>query len=272
MEKERQANKLWFPPGGFKSQVTNVLKHQVHALVGGTKFSKSILWFHTKQVPLVMIHGALASRRYLMPTAKLLIKHMTVYVLELPGHGASSKPAHALSVEEQASVISRWLDANKLKRVHVYANSYGCQIAAQLACDRPDVIAGLILSGSTVDPAAPTLLQQWFRLYLDGLIEPMSAQLQMMVDLSDMGIIRAFETAGQMMKNDIKKNLPRIRCRTLVLRGENDPIASQRWTEQMAKMIPRAKWAVIPNGPHCVNYSTPTELSKVVLDFLRSIS
>jgi pimeloyl-ACP methyl ester carboxylesterase len=267
MGKEQKARKLWFPPGGFKSQVTDVSKHQVHCLVGNAKSSK-FFWFQSKKLPIIMIHGALASRRYLLPTARLLMKHMPVYVLDLPGHGASSKPIHALSVEEQAKVLSKWLDANKLKKVHVFANSYGCQIAAQLACDRPDVMAKLILTGSTVDPAAPTFFQQWFRLHLDGLIEPLSSQVQMLVDISDMGIVRAFETAGQMMRNDIRKNLPRIKCRTLIVRGENDPIASQQWTEHIAKLIPHAKWAVIPHAPHCINYTSAVELSKMILDFI----
>lgn len=194
---EGKAKTLWFPPSRFKSQVTTVREHQVHALVGGAKFIERFLRLRRKQIPMLMIHRALASRRYLMPTANLLVKHIPVYVLDLPGHGASSKPIHALSVEEHASVISQWLDCNKLKQVFVYANSYGCQIAAQLAADRPDVMAGLVLSGSTVDPEAPTLFQQFLRLCEDSFNEPLSARVQMLVDLQEMGVGLVFETVNQ---------------------------------------------------------------------------
>ncbi len=119
------------------------------------------------QDAIIMIHAALASRRYLMPTANILSKSMKVYVPEMPGHGASSKPIHALSVEEQAEVLFQWFELNGFSKAHIFANSYGCQIAEQLIVKHPEIVNSLILTGPTTDPTARTLVQQAYRLYMD---------------------------------------------------------------------------------------------------------
>ncbi len=99
------------PNKGFDSTFSPVLGHSVHALIGGDMEAKD---------QIVMIHGALASHRYLMPTARILSEKMQVFIPELPGHGASSTPQHALSVEQLADVIYDWFRLNKLQRTHIF--------------------------------------------------------------------------------------------------------------------------------------------------------
>src|ERR1700728_3006186 len=92
-------------PEGFVSTFTPTFGHSVHAIEGGNGNSRQTI---------VMIHGALASRRYLIPTATLLSKSMRVFVPEMPGHGSSSKPKHALSVHQQADVLFEWFRLKEL--------------------------------------------------------------------------------------------------------------------------------------------------------------
>ncbi len=272
-EWQRRAFKPQTAPAGFVCTITPVGGHEVHALIGGSDLIPGN-WhgqIHNRrqtQTQIVMIHGALASRRYLLPTAKLLAKYVRVLVPEMPGHGASSKPRHALSVAEQAQVLFEWFCLNRLGRAHIFANSYGCQVAAQLTASHPQIVDRLILSGPTVDPQAPTLLEQAYRLFIDGFFEPSGAQAQLYADLSDMSIPLAFETAKQMIADDIRPKLAQISCRTLVLRGENDPIAPQLWTEEVAARINDARFGVIPKAPHCVNYAAPEQLARILMKFI----
>ncbi len=246
-------------PDGFVNTIIPALGYQVHTLEGGSEFSDP---------PMVMIHGALASRRYLLPTASLLSQSMRVFVPEMPGHGSSSKPRHALSVQEQADVLFEWFRLKELTEAHIFANSYGCQVVAQLVAVHPEIASSLILTDPTVDPKARTLVQEAYRLYIDGFSEPKGSQSQLFADLSDMGIVLAFETVQKMIQDDIRPKLAKIKCRTLVLRGEKDPIAPQRWTEEVARRIPNARLCVIPNAPHCVNYATPVQLTSIILEFI----
>ncbi len=198
-------------PDGFVSTFTPTLAHEIHAIEGGSKNS-------TQQI--VMIHGALASRRYLVPTAILLAKSMRVFVPEMPGHGSSSKPPHALSVEQQADVLYEWFRLKELSKTNVFANSYGCQVAAQLVAKYPEIARNLILTDPTVDPKARSRIQELYRLYLDGFVEPKGAKGQFIADLCDMGIVLSLETGKRMIENDIRPNLAKIKCQTLVVRGE----------------------------------------------------
>jgi pimeloyl-ACP methyl ester carboxylesterase len=137
-----------------------------------------------------------------------------------------------------------------------------------LTANHPEIVDRLILTGPTSDPAAPNLLKQAYRLYVDGFSEPKGAQGQLFADLSDMSIPIAFETAQRMIQDDIKPKLARINCRTLVLRGEKDPIAPQPWTEEVARCVANSRFCVIPKAPHCVNYANPSELTSIVMKFI----
>lgn len=249
-------------PDGFTQTFTAVDGHEVHALTSNTENSAE---------QMVMIHGALASRRYLMPTALLLGRFIHVFVPEMPGHGASSKPGHALSVEQQAEVMHEWFRANRLKRSHFFANSYGCQVAAQLVATHPEIAKTLTLTSPTNDPRARTLIQQAYRFYLNGMGEPKGAPSQLLDDLSDMGLVIAFETVERMMHDDIIPKLTKIKCPTLVVRGERDPIAPEAWTEEIVRCLPNAHFNIIPNAPHCVNYATAPELTSIILQFIKEV-
>lgn len=216
-----------------------------------------------------LLHGSLASRRYFMPTAKVLANSVRVFVPELPGHGASSNPARALTALQQANVLFEWFRQNNLKRAHMVANSYGCQIAAHLATIHPEIFETLTLTGPTCDPAARTMLQQLYRLHMDGKHEPKGGFHQLIDDLSDMGPVIALETGHRLVEDDIRENLSGITCPALVLCGEYDTVAPPEWSREVASRIPGAKFCVIPNAPHCVNYATPVELSRIVLRFMR---
>ena len=83
-----------------------------------------------------------------------------------------------------------------------------------------------------------------------------------------MGPVLAFQTVQRMLADDIRPKLAEIKCRTLVVRGEKDPIAPEGWTEEVARRIPHAIFSVIPNAPHCVNYATPKQLTDIMLEFI----
>ncbi len=246
-------------PAGVVSAITPVLAHRIHELESvGETFSQKI----------VMIHGALASRRYLLPTAKLLAGSMKVFVPEMAGHGASSKPPHALSVQEQADVLFEWFRRKGLEKTHIFANSYGCQVVAQLLADHHELAMSLILTDPTGDPTAQSMLEEAYRFYINGFNEPKGAQGQLLADLTDMGVPLAFETVQQMLADDIRPKLAKITCRTLVVRGEKDPLSPQIWVEEVARRIPNARVEVIADAPHCVNYATPSQLTSIILEFM----
>jgi pimeloyl-ACP methyl ester carboxylesterase len=76
-------------------------------------------------------------------------------VIDLPGFGLSGDPGRVLDVTEHADHLADWLEMAGLPPVVVLGNSFGCQVAVELAVRHPHRIAGLVLVGPTVDPPLP---------------------------------------------------------------------------------------------------------------------
>src|SRR4051812_47957143 len=104
--------------------------------------------------PWVLLHGLAVSHRYLMPTAAALTGGPG-HVPDLPGFGLSGKPREGYDGERHCLAVAAWLDAQGVRGAGVLGNSFGCQVAVELAVRRPDLVAALVLVGPPVAPAAP---------------------------------------------------------------------------------------------------------------------
>jgi len=247
-------------PEGFTSCYKPALNHSIYAL-------KSINQ-NIDRPHMVLIHGAIVSRRYMIPTAIELGQSFNVIVPDLPGHGYSSKPVDALSVEEQAEAVRDWLRHNNIERTHLLANSYGCQIVMEIALRYPEVVESLTLVATVADPAAPTIFEQAARLFFDGLFERPSLPFLVMRDIYDLGWKRAYQTAKHMMAYPLKERAERILTRSLVVRGGKDPLVSEKWAEIIAQSLPDGQFVSIAEAPHGVVYCNAERLSKLVHQFI----
>jgi pimeloyl-ACP methyl ester carboxylesterase len=64
------------------------------------------------------------------------------------------------------------------------------------------------------------------------------------------------------------EKLPKVTGPTLVVRGTRDPIAPQRWVEEMVRRLPHGQLRVLEGATHAANYTTPDALAQAVRDFL----
>jgi pimeloyl-ACP methyl ester carboxylesterase len=197
----------------------------------------------------ILLHGLAVSHRYLMPTAAALDTG-AVHVPDLLGFGLSSAPAQVLDPGRHADVLAAWMDAEFLTGTHVLGNSFGCQVAVELAVRRPDLIAALVLVGPTVDPAAGTAAGQIRRWLRDLLVEdPYQARI-LAADIRDAGLPRILTTLRHSVRHHIEDRLPLVGVPVLVLRGEHDPIAPPRWAEQAARLAGNGRCADVPGAAH----------------------
>jgi len=68
-----------------------------------------------------------------------------VVALDLPGHGESAISLPGSSVEALAGFVMAFVDQLGIGRCHLAGHSLGAAIAAQVALDHPDRVAGLVL-------------------------------------------------------------------------------------------------------------------------------
>lgn len=216
----------------------------------------------------VLVHGMVVSSRYMVPTAEHLAPFCQVYAPDLPGYGMSGKPQHILNLPELADALLAWMDAVGLQRATMLGNSLGCQIIVDFAVRYPERIERAVLQGPTTDPRKRTTLRTLAAWMVHNFREPTGMTKIMIRDYLDAGLRRAIRTFQISLEDPIEEKLPHVRVPTLVVRGTQDVIVSQRWAEEVARSLPRGRLVVIPGVMHTINFYNPLELTRVVLPFL----
>lgn len=79
--------------------------------------------------PLVLLHGLCDSHRTWFPAAPALACSRRVLMLDLAGHGESSRPNASYSLDWHANIVGAWLDALGLDDVDLVGHSYGGGVA-----------------------------------------------------------------------------------------------------------------------------------------------
>jgi pimeloyl-ACP methyl ester carboxylesterase len=240
-----------------RQQIGGVRLHVRHRVVSGTA------------TPCVLLHGLAVSHRYLMPTARLLGAR-SVYVPDLAGFGLSDKPAAVLDVGGHADLIAALLDTLGAAPVALLGNSFGCQVAVDVALHRPDLVAALILVGPTTDPAAATARGQLGRLLGDLPHEDLRQAPILAADIRDAGPRRIVKTLRYAVNDHIDAKLPAPRVPTLLIRGSLDRIAPQIWLDRAAGLIPGARTLTIEGAAHNVVTTAGPETATAVTTFIDS--
>jgi pimeloyl-ACP methyl ester carboxylesterase len=218
-------------------------------------------------LPLVLVHGLAVSHRYLMPLAAELAGHHPVHVVDLPGFGLSGDPGRVLGVAEHADHLAAWLEAGGLPPVAMLGNSFGCQIAVELAVRHPDRVAGLVLVGPTMDPSARTAPRQILRWLWDTVREDPLQLPILLRDVRDAGPHRVVGTLAHALRDPIEAKLPQVKVPVLVTRGSSEPIVPSAWAQTATRLLPLGELAVVP-GPHNANYGAADHLGELVRVFL----
>jgi pyruvate dehydrogenase E2 component (dihydrolipoamide acetyltransferase) len=95
----------------------------------------------------ILLHGFGGDLNNWLFNQEPLADGRTVYALDFPGHGGSTKETVG-SLEELAEVVSRFMEALGLDRAHLVGHSMGGAVASKLALTEPEKVASLVLIAS----------------------------------------------------------------------------------------------------------------------------
>jgi 2-hydroxy-6-oxonona-2,4-dienedioate hydrolase len=246
-------------PDNFEHCFVEVLGRPVHYVVSTNPVDP--------YPPLVLIHGVGLSYRYLMPYAEQMAKYFRVFVPDQFGFGKSHKPNRVLRLPELADGIAYWMEAMGIERAALMGNSVGCQVIVNLAVRHPDRVLRAVLQGPTVDPATRTFFEQMRLWQQNGKNEKHKRNPLFYPDYWECGFYRLLATFGYALEDPTEKKYPHMKCPTLVVRGALDPIVPQRWSEEVARLLPRGRLVLLPGVPHTANLEAPLELMRVTRPF-----
>ncbi len=203
----------------------------------------------------------------MVPTAVRLARDFGVYAPDLPGFGHSSKPPHALDLPALADVLASWMSSAGIQTADMVGNSLGCQVIAEFAVRYPDRVNRAVLQGPTIDGYARTTIRQMARFLRDMHRERIPEYAINSHDYWRTGLPRGWETMQIALADRIEDKLPTMPMPVCIVRGAHDPIVSQRWVEELARLLPNGR-LIITRGAHTPNFSEPDSFAGVVRAFL----
>ena len=198
----------------------------------------------------VLVHGIGVSERYYRGLARELASDRRVLVPDLPGFGRSPRPSRVPTVGDLADVVLAVLRHRGIERATLVGHSMGSQVVAEAMLRAPDVVERVVLIGTVVDPAAPSVLRQAVRLARDGLHEPAGVNAIVATDYLRTGPSWYSAVLPHMFAYDTADAVSRLPGPALVVRGEHDPVSSRSWARRLAVLAPRAEVREVPGAGH----------------------
>lgn len=256
---------------------------------------------HGSGEPLVLLHGLGSAGTTWNRVVPLLADRFRVLVLDLPGHGLSSRPPTSFDLASLTASFAEALEALELRVPVVLGHSYGGAIAMQYVIDHPERCRQLVLVSSAgfgtevhpvlralTLPVADRVIGAWSRIPVSQVADhprigwmlgdrepPFSELLLLHRNLETrlgraayLSLLRAgVDTAGQRL-GDGDPSLLSGSARTLIVWGNPDPVIPVAHAEAANAAIEGSRLTLIPGGGHAPHRRRPREFAEAVSRFL----
>jgi len=244
----------------------------------------------------VLIHGYTDNARDWVPMLPYLSKRFRLILVDIRGHGKSSKPECCYTRFDFAYDIKLLLDALSIRRADVIGHSLGSIIAQTFAEYWPERTHRVVLISSTgglppgstappqfdytaeirklkdpIDPDSPFMIAWWDsptpvnpdfirRQRQDAAAIPLKVWLAVLDE--------ALPTATAYA--DLQSTLPRLKAPTLLIWGSKDPIMEEPVRQTLRDALPGAEVKVFAGLGHNPFWEDPTAVARVINTFLGS--
>jgi len=239
----------------------------IRAFVGDTHASDAVAASGARPA-IVLVHGIGTSHRYFSRLHHELESDGPVYSLDLPGFGGALKPSFSPTVREMALLLARSLDELALRDVVLVGHSMGAQWVVELALLRPDLASHVVLIGPVSDSKHRSLLAQSRALAVDILGEPPLTNAVVFLDYLRCGPAYFLAQSTPMLSYPIDERVASLTQPLLVLRGGNDPIASEDWCRRLVARAPIGCLVTVPHNRHVVQFTAPRAVAGALRSFV----
>ena len=237
---------------------------------------------------LVLSNGVLMSTASWAFQVPVLAQHYRLLLYDCRGMWQSDHPPGPYTMELHADDLAGLLDSLGIERAHIGGASYGAEVSMVFALKYPQRTQSLIVTSgvSHVDPLLKGMIDTWiyaaeahdpemlFRVvYPLTFSEDWIAANQEALDLAreryELLDFDAFlELLLSFSQLNVTDYLHKITAPTMVVVGEHDLVKPRKYSEIIAREIPGAEFALIPQAGHAAMWERAGVFNSLVLGFL----
>jgi pimeloyl-ACP methyl ester carboxylesterase len=245
--------------------------------------------------PVVLIHGYTDSARDWVPLMPYLSKRFRLVLVDIRGHGQSSKPECCYTRLDFAYDIKLLLDSLGIRRADIVGHSLGSIIAQTFAEYWPEKTRRVVLIASTggrppgmappkfdfaadirklkepIEPDSPFMIAWWDsptpvdpdfirRQRKDAAGIPLRVWLAVL----DQGL------PSDNLFGDLQSTLPKLKAPTLLIWGSKDPIMEEPMRKTLIDALPAARVKVFDGLGHNPFWEDPEGVAAVINGFLEA--
>ena len=245
--------------------------------------------------PVLLIHGYTDNARDWVPLVPYLSPRFRLIVVDLRGHGRSSKPECCYTRFDFAYDIKLLLDALGVRQADIVGHSLGSIIAQTFAENWPERTRRVVLISSSAGPKPGTMVTGAGAGYLDQIrqlkdpIDPDSAFMmgwwssptpvdaeflrrqrqdsaaipaRVWEAVLDQGVDPMF--AG----GELQRSLPKLTAPTLLIWGSKDPLIPEDLRQTLREGLPHAQVKIFDGLGHNPFWENPRGCAEVINAFL----
>lgn len=214
--------------------------------------------------PLFLLHGNGNDARFFSKQIPVFQKYYRVFAVDSRGHGKSGNQSDWLSFRMMAEDLKELMDQENVRQADLVGFSDGANLAIKFASMYPERVRALVLNSGNIHLSGE---KWWVRMatYFQYFFYSFAGLFSQRV-LKRRSVISLMVDDLDVSEADLKQ----IKAPTLVIVGKNDLIKVSH-SREIAALIPKARFEVIPRQGHMLARTNPTIFNKTVLTYFKEM-
>lgn len=220
--------------------------------------------------PLIFLHGWIGSWRYWISSMQVTSTLFRSYAIDLWGFGDTAQWKEGYSIQNQASLVRRFMEDMGIGKVALIGHSLGGLVAFRFAARWPELVDRLMVVSTPLDELS--LSTRWMSSSLPDLLAWLSARvpdaqnaLADALRADPQTLSASIQTTGfsRLFNEMLARRIP---C--LLVYGENDPAIMFPSLEQVLALPSHIHQIVLEDAGHFPMLDQPARFQRLLVDFL----